>query len=325
MHALTAAFGERLARGQFPAAVLWVEVDPSKVDVNVHPTKREVRFENGGAVHDFVMHAVRKSLDARAGEVFAHAPCGKSGVEAAIMRYEQKRLDSGLETRDAGFERPGRGTRDSGLERLEFGQGFPSHESRVTSHEVFRPIGQLSSTYIICEGEGGALVLIDQHAAHEKLGFENLKRQYACGSVAVQRLLVPESVELGVKELAYVEEHLGLLDRAGFEVEPFGGNTLLVKAVPAILGDASTTPVFEELASDLENYGGSRTFDEEIERIFAVVACHAQVRAGDRLSNEEIAALVRDIERENIAHCPHGRPAVVKIEKSEIEKWFKRS
>ncbi|HPM41464.1 MAG TPA: DNA mismatch repair protein MutL, partial [bacterium] len=122
----------------------------------------------------------------------------------------------------------------------------------------------------------------------------------------------------------YVMENLELLSKAGFEVEPFGGATLLVKAVPDVLGDASVARLFGELATELEEIGSSEKVEEAIERIFAVVACHRQMRAGDKLSPEELSALVRDVERKGVTHCPHGRPAIVRVERGEIERWFKR-
>ncbi|MFH0800507.1 MAG: DNA mismatch repair endonuclease MutL [Pseudomonadota bacterium] len=338
MHAVSAAFGERLSRGEYPAAVLWIDVDPSEVDVNVHPAKREVRFSNGSAVHDFVMAAVRKVVQSNLLSTIA-PDITRSGVESAMFRYEQSRLTDSDSS--SGFKTLRRATppweAGEGSRRVSGGEGVSPSEvaskggvareqgfETCTRAGTLRVLGQLASTYIVCENADGMLVLIDQHAAHERLGFDALKQGYAAGKVPRQRLLLPERVELGVKGLAYVEENFGLLTRAGFEIEPFGGGTLLVKEVPAILGDVALSPLFEKLAAELEEIGGSNSVDEAAEKIFAVVACHRQVRGGDALSSEELAALVRDIERENVTHCPHGRPAIVKIEKSEIEKWFKR-
>ena len=167
-------------------------------------------------------------------------------------------------------------------------------------------------------------MIIDQHAAHERLGFDRLKSHYAKGSVPQQQLLIPEQIELGAKEIAYVSECSEALAAAGFEIEPFGGNTLVIKAVPAILSGVSAKPIFEKLADELEELGTSSSVDDAVEKIFAVVACHGQVRGGDKLSLEELNALVRDVERSGVTHCPHGRPAIVRISPNEIEKWFKR-
>ena len=326
MHAVSAAFGERLRRGEYPAAVLWLEIDPAEVDVNVHPAKREVRFARSGAVHDFVMAACRKAFASTNGPT-ANTASSLRLARSGAARSTAPRPPLMEATESDGLRRRSeavlaRGPRElDGVSRSEeavFAFGPNVHEG------VLRVIGQLGATYIVCEDEGGTLVLIDQHAAHEKLGFDQLKANHSQGFIPQQVLLVPERVELGPKERAYVMDNLELLSKAGFEVEPFGGSTLLVKAVPEILGDSSVACIFAELAAELEEIGSSEKVDETIERIFAVVACHRQVRSGDRLSAAELSALVRDIEREGVTHCPHGRPALVRVEKGEIERWFKR-
>lgn len=315
MHAVTQAFGERLHAGQYPASVLWLSIDPSKVDVNVHPAKREVKFAESGVVHDFIMCAVRKVISAAPAKISATdvSKDFSAGVEKAINRFEEGRLLS-MEKRPMSF--------------------LPQTAEKCISKEMtfsddrqtfLRPLGQFASTYIVCEDPDGTLVLIDQHAAHERLGFDELKRQYAAGSVHVQRLLVPEIVELGDKGVSYITEHSDSIAAAGFEVENFGGGSLVVKSVPALLGGLGTDHLFHEVARELEEFGGSHTVDQVVEHIFAVIACHRQVRGGDRLAADEISRLVSDVERENVTTCPHGRPAVVKIEKGEIEKWFKRT
>ncbi len=142
--------------------------------------------------------------------------------------------------------------------------------------------------------------------------------------MAGQGLLIPENIELGAKELGYIKDNLEVLTKAGFEIEPFGGNTIVVKTVPEMLSGVSLEKIFLELAAELEEIGTSHSVDDVIDRIFTVIACHGQVRRGDKLSNAELINLVRDIERENVTHCPHGRPAIVRVNQTEIEKWFKR-
>lgn len=319
MHAVSAAFGERLQRGRYPAAALWIDIDPAKVDVNVHPTKREVRFAESGAVHDFVMSAVKKAVTSAPATIQTadKIPNMRQGVEAAINRFEERRLFD--QASDCHPERS-KGSPIGPLALLRAGGILPSTQNDARLH----PIGQLGKTYIICEDADATLVIIDQHAAHERLGFDALTKQYSLGKVPEQRLLIPERVELGAKQTAYIMENSDAIARAGFEVEPFGGSTLMVKTVPALLGDANVGHVFEKMADELEELGSSHSIDDVVKRIFAVVACHRQVRAGDKLSIDELSALVRDIECENVMHCPHGRPAIVRIERGEIEKWFGR-
>lgn len=310
MHAITQAFGERCHGGEYPAAVLWIDIDTAKVDVNVHPAKREVRFSDTGAVYSFLLSAVRKPVSEAWVSISAEPAC-TSGVEEAINRFESSRLAS---------EETPMWDRDRGV------RGRAHHAPCQTEAVGARlaPLGQYALGYVVCEDADGSLVLIDQHAAHERLGFEELKAAYADGSIPQQRLLIPESVDLGESAAAYIEENMEGLAAAGFELEPFGGGTIVVKAIPAMIGGKSVAALMERLAQEFEGMGRAPSVDEAMERIFALTACHGQVRAGDRLTGEELAALVRDVERNNVTSCPHGRPAVVRIERVEIEKWFKR-
>ena len=300
-HALLAGYETFLPRGSYPVAVLFLTVDPEIVDVNVHPTKREVRFANGSMVHDFVESSVRKAVSGRALRDFvARASGGGEAVPTSSSRAPA----------DVGAWRS---------------HGIASSPSLLAMTHGLRVIGQLHDAFIVCEGENGKLVLVDQHAAHERLGFENLKEQLARGAIQQQRLLLPEQLKLAPKELAVISEHSEALKKAGFETEFFGGGSVIVKAVPAILGDVSLKMVFEKIAEELAEFGSSRTIQEEMDKIFSVIACHRQVRAGDSLSHEEMQTLVNDIERAALTFCPHGRPAVVEIERTEVDKWFKRT
>lgn len=309
MHALSQAFEGRLDRGASPSAVLWIEIDPARVDVNVHPAKREVKFAAPSEVHSFLMSAVKKrisskapavSLPAASTDAGAPGPSTEARALAAVMRFERDRL-----------VRAPRFTETSQT-------SFPAQEPRM------RPLGQFGRAYIACEGEAGELVIIDQHAAHERLGFDALVAQYASGRVAQQRLLVPEHVELARADAAAISERAQLLAEAGFEIEPFGGGTIVVKAVPEILGGSSVSLLMQRLASEFAEMDSAISLDDARKRVFALAACHMQVRAGDALAPQEIASLVRDVEREAVTSCPHGRPALVRIERDQIEKWFKR-
>jgi len=316
-HAVLAGFETFLTKGAFPIAVLYLDIDPAIIDVNVHPAKREVRFANGGMVHDFVQASVRKAVTIKSTQI--------TGVGEAIKRFEERRMWD-----------EGRGTRDEGRRTRDEGRGT-SDERRVSSFAIFpegdsspsnaglRPLGQLARTYIVCEGDFGDLVLIDQHAAHERLGFEELKRQLAKGVIEQQRLLIPEQLKLTPKELSVLLEHLHAIEKTGFELEPFGGETLVVKACPSLLGDVSLQHLFEKIAEEVSAFGSFGATNDVVNNILAVVACHRQVRAGDFLSHEEMAALVRDLEATGSSHCPHGRPAIITINRAEVLKWFKRA
>ncbi len=313
IHAATSALGDGTSRDRYPAAILWMRIDSSKVDVNVHPTKREVRFANSGAVYEFLKSAMRKGL--QSGFPISAGAVSFPDMGNAIMRFEERREKNS-------FSDMLRLVRSDKISSDPSGDGnlFPASLDSAR----LRPIGQLGLSYILCEDENRSLVVIDQHAAHERLGFEALKDQRSRGAVAGQRLLIPERIELSPKELAHVMEHFGALSEAGFEIEHFGGNSVVVKSVPEMLAGISLAGFLSDLASDLEELGASSSADDAVNRILTRIACHSQIRSGDRLSDAEVAALVRDVERERVTHCPHGRPALVKIDPQEIEKWFKR-
>ncbi len=317
-HALLSGFETFLPRGSYPVAVLYINIDPELVDVNVHPTKREVRFAKSGMVHDFVASAVKKVV---------------SGGDRLLSRQNGREYDVvfGLRPKNASRVSDPAASypwMQSPPTRLPTGPAAQQTTSATVTmliSDQLRVIGQLDRAFIVCEGDEGKLVLIDQHAAHERLGFEELRGQLAKGHVEVQRLLLPERIDLSPREKAVIMEHIRGIETAGFETEDFGGGTVVIKAVPAILGDVSLKNLFEKFAVELSDFESSAAADEETDKIFQVVACHRQVRAGDSLCKEEMESLVRQMEQGGISHCPHGRPALVTIERSEVDKWFKRS
>lgn len=334
MHAVSMAFGDRLERGAYPLAVLWIDIDPARVDVNVHPAKREVKFAESGAIHDFVAMAVKKGLANSEMFVGDHAAQMKQRVGDAIINYEARRLtnlnssepcDSRRsfnisrmvdEDQKRSYSSPSVGISTRDQTNIFAGHGLVQSRKRA--------IGQLGKTYILCEGDDGSLSVVDQHAAHERIGFDELKKQYTSTGVRSQRLIIPERVELDARSFAYLSENLKLFADAGFEIEPFGGTSMIVKSVPEIIGTSPVKGILERVASEIEEYGSSQSIEDRIDPIFAVIACHAQVRGGDRLSQSEMDALIADMERLDVKSCPHGRPAEVKVEISEIEKWFRR-
>lgn len=296
-HALLSGFETFLPRGEYPIVVLYLTIDPSVVDVNVHPTKREVRFANGSMVHDFVESSIGKAVSGRIVRDFTVAMSGGGEAVPSLCKGGEGRVDL-----------------PPLIPPYKGGEGFR-----------LRVLGQFDRAFIVCEGLEGKLVIIDQHAAHERLGFETLKEQLAKGSIEQQRLLLPEQLGLSPKDMAVISEHLDKIREAGFDLEPFGKDIIVVKGVPSILGDISLKMIFEKIAGELAEFGSSRAANEELDKILSVIACHRQVRAGDLLSTEEMQSLVRDVERKGASHCPHGRPAVVTIERTEVDKWFKRS
>lgn len=335
MHGVTAGYGAVLERGRYPVAAVFVEIDPQTVDVNVHPTKREVRFENGPAVHDVVQAAVNKALGrARQQKAFGEVAWEKS-ISPELMAREARRGDLGFSVCHS--------DRSGGLPAGR--QGLPLHAVHPVSsiehpgsalHAVqrstindnrstLRVLSQFNKAFILCEDADGTLVVIDQHAAHERLGFEELTRQYRAGKIEKQQLLFPQTMTFTPEEIAAFEEARELFERAGFEAEHFGGNDIIVKAMPAILGDADVKPLFEKIFTEFSELGSSTAIDEKLSHMFSVIACHRQVRAGDHLSTPEMQRLVDDIVREKVDACPHGRPAIIRFSRRDINGWFKRT
>ena len=188
-----------------------------------------------------------------------------------------------------------------------------------------RVIGQAFEGYLICES-AESLLVIDQHAAHERVAFERLRRAYADGGVARQRLLVPAVVDVGAQAAPLLADALAELENLGFELEPFGGNSFAVRAVPALLSDGDPTTLVRDLAEELTDIGRSRRLAEAAESVLARLACHSAVRVGQSLDAEQIRALLVAMDQADFAgNCPHGRPAFITLPRSDLERLFKRT
>lgn len=192
-----------------------------------------------------------------------------------------------------------------------------------------RPVGTLAHTYILCESPDRTLILIDQHAAHERIGYEKLKKNFGAdrqtsGEAPSQKLLLPLAWEAAPKQAAILQTHLENLKSLGLVLEPFGGNTFRVLSVPLLLRESQIQTVLEKLTEELEESAASRALEETFNHVLKTMACHAQVRAGDSLSPDELRHLLKEMDAFHATHCPHGRPTFVEISKSEIEKWFRR-
>ena len=188
-----------------------------------------------------------------------------------------------------------------------------------------RVIGQAFEGYLICES-GESLVVIDQHAAHERVTFERLRHAYADGGVTRQRMLIPVVVDVGAQAAPLVVEHLADLESLGFELEPFGGSSFAVRAVPALLGDNDPATLVRDLAEELTDVGRSRRMTQAAESVLARLACHSAVRVGQSLTAEQIRALLVSMDNVEFAgNCPHGRPAYITLPRTDLERLFKRT
>ncbi len=297
-HAVMDGYRSLLPSGQYPLAVVFLEIDPTKVDVNVHPTKQEVRFENSGAVHNFVAGAVRKS----------------AAIAPSPPLTPPRHYNFGGQAYKGG-DLP-----------IQFNSQTHQPKNSKTFFSSFRIIGQLSGTYVLCEGEDEKLIAIDQHAAHERIGFEKLKSELEKGAIAAQRLLIPEQIELIPRDAGYLSENLDMLHKFGIDIEPFGGKTFIIKAVPTLLADSDIKTLVNKLAREIAEIGTSAASEELTDHVLKTMACHAQVRAHHKLSTGEMQSLLNQMDQwPNTTKCPHGRPTFIEFGADEVGKWFKRT
>ena len=346
--ALRGAYADFLARDRHPAAVLFLEIDPLYVDVNVHPAKAEVRFRDPSLVRGLIVGALRHAL-AAAGHrasttVAADALAGfqaHTGVSAgfspslpsargwsgwqgwAAPASVHAQVIPGLNDRSARVE--------SHLGEVDISP-FKSAESATPTScgEDLRdyPLGaaraQLHGTYIVAQTRDG-LVVVDQHAAHERLVYERMKSQMAKGAVTRQALLTPEVVELDPAEAERISARVDELAELGLIVEPFGAGAVLVRETPALLGDTDVQGLIRDIADDLAEHGAALALSERLGEVCGTMACHGSVRAGRVLSAPEMNALLREMEATpHSGQCNHGRPTYVELKLADLEKLFGR-
>ncbi|HKY64348.1 MAG TPA: DNA mismatch repair endonuclease MutL [bacterium] len=321
-HAIVSGYRGLLMTQQYPMAVLYLEVDPSRVDVNVHPTKREVRFSDSNVIHHLISESIRHRLDQapwKEGEAASSPAAVQAAPEGWSWDQPQERVRNAIDDFLARSPQPSLGT------RAFVPPPEPAKQAKVgmLDFQELRLIGQFDATYLVCESRG-SLLLIDQHAAHERIGFEALKKSYLSGPLAQQRLLTPLTFQLAEGEAAKLRSCLDALEPFGFAVDEFGENSFVLKAHPTLLKDSDWLALLREIAEELEEQPLAG-LEERIDHVLATMACHRQIRAHHRLTEEEMRALLGQLEgTPRSYHCPHGRPVMVEIAAEEIEKWFKR-
>jgi len=334
--ALRVAYRDLIANGRHPVAALFLEVPPEAVDVNVHPMKTELRFRDGGAVRGALISALRRSLAVGAGT----APVASSDMpEPALATAAEPHptLPPGFAETPAnnGFlvPAPRPGAWQPGLRLPAPLPAWRPAETGLPTPPVAhdddaplgRPVAQLMDTYIVAEAPDGAMVLVDQHAAHERLMHEQLRAQFLDGAVRTQPLLLPAVVDMPALDAARLAEAAPTLARLGLEIEGFGGGALLVRAMPALLGNPDPAPLLRDMAAELAEWEEATALDRKLDAAIARMACHGSIRAGRRLKPEEMSALLRQMEATpRAATCSHGRPTFLRFGKPEFEKLFGR-
>ena len=348
-HAIRQAFSDFLHQARHPAYVLFLELPPHLVDVNVHPAKHEVRFRESRQVHDFVQQAVRRRLsDGVLGVAVADEPTEAVNAPDTPIAIPSQR-DGGDDPRSPSPRRPsGSGTRDF-RPQLGVGDGRRVYQASLALQRPaadkgpaspmpacvdssaatdIPPLGfalaQLNGVYLLAESAEG-LILVDIHAAHERIGYERLKAAWSTGRVTSQPLLVPYSLQVDPREADRLEQHCETLARLGLVLDRLGVDRVVVREVPALLRQADMEALVRDLLADLTEQGETTRVEEAVDSVLATLACHGSVRANRRLTLDEMNALLREMERtERIDQCNHGRPTWVRLSHAELDRLFLR-
>jgi DNA mismatch repair protein MutL len=325
-HALRQAYQDVLYHGRHPACVLYLEVDPATVDVNAHPAKHEVRFRESRLVHDFLFRAIHRAL----AEL---RPATSQPAATAVPARGFMEQGFAADRRQAGMplqvsEQLGQYRRLHGAPAVA-AAARPAVASLADAEPAAVPplgfaLAQLKGIYILAENEKG-LVLVDMHAAHERISYEHLKRSYREDGIRTQPLLVPLSLAVSRGEADESERRQEWFAALGFEIDRNGPEQLVVRQVPALLANADVEALVRDVLSDLQTHGRSRRIEESINELLSTMACHGSVRANRRLTLEEMNALLRDMERtERSGQCNHGRPTWVQLGLQELDALFLR-
>jgi DNA mismatch repair protein MutL len=326
MGALRGGYADLLHGGRYPVAALFIELDPHEVDVNVHPAKAEVRFRDPSLVRGLVVRALQ---DALSGGARKSATTGAERLVSFARPQPAANFASGWR----GASAPYRGGLAEAAQAAFESLAQPGADTRaelapVLQADLERPLGaaraQLHETYIVAQTADG-LVIVDQHAAHERIVYEKLKRALTEKGISRQLLLVPAVVELDPSDVAALLAHAEEIAKLGLVLEPFGQGAVLVRETPALLGEADAQNLVRDLAEHIAEWDEALPLERNLLAVASRISCHGSIRAGRRLKPEEMNALLREMERtENAGQCNHGRPTYVELKLFDIEKLFGR-
>ncbi len=359
--AITRGYGQRLMKGRYPQVALFMDIDPVLVDVNVHPSKQEVRFEDSGLIYKSVASTIARALGDQLNpfntskientpdeaiirpSYHNNAPFAEK-IETPAWEYFQGNneketqgsiMEPSMTQADLFADNKISGSVESEPDLLFVGKKYETSippapagdvEKKVDfslGGETPRVIGQLKGTYLLFQERDG-LLMIDQHAAHERILYEILKSRYASSKVERQTFLLPVDFELSIKDARVLDEKLEQLAALGFEIENFGGNSFLIRAVPAILVNSDWENFLRDLIPVLDEED-DLTGDRAMDKLLTVMACHGAIRAGQSMTSQEMTLLVEQLQKLDLAsNCPHGRPVFKRFSYTEIEKMFKR-
>ena len=339
--ALRGAYQDFLARDRHPVVALYIDLPSDHVDVNVHPAKTEVRFRNPGLVRGLIVSALRHSLAAaghRASTTVSDYALGKIQAEQPQYAFQQNynrqphsapyRHDPALQPLVDGVAPTVSNDYGFSAKVEESGEAYNPQTGEVAQDYTVNPLGaaraQLHETYVVAQTQDG-IVIVDQHAAHERLVYERMKAAISGQGVARQALLIPDIVDLGETDAARVLARADELAEMGLVIEPFGTGAVAVRETPALLGEMNIQSLLRDLADDISEYDEALSLKEKFEHVCGTMACHGSVRAGRRLNGAEMNALLRDMEATpHSGQCNHGRPTYVELKLADIERLFGR-
>ena len=332
-HAVTDGYASFLGKGTQPTFVLFLDVDPDRIDVNVHPAKREIRFADKEAVHQFVRHTLRHAFsglerklvlgtDSAKAETIGVAPMSAAPVLTGGAGPSSSAIQP---TRKGGI----RGAED--IPSFKVAPGAPPLFTAEAATSYGTPsavdvtaFGQILRTYLVAQ-VGQELHVIDQHTAHERVQFQRLMRRWKSREVASQPLLIPEPVELTVMQSALLQKHFGGLEQLGLHLELFGTSAVAVRAIPVGLGPLNASLLLQDLLEDMSEWHSTSSFDAKAQSVLATMACKSAVQAGRSMSLPEIEQLIRDwVDEGLVMTCPHGRRTAFRLSADELDKLFGR-
>ena len=336
--AVRVAYRDVIAAGRFPVVALFIELPAEELDVNVHPAKTELRFRDAAAIRSLVIGGLRAALSGGAGGGLAASPdVGTAYAPRPALHLLQSRRPPAawrpppLPGMEPAPPHPKMGHSGTGFAEARLplaagpaGRVLPPMEPQP-DHPLGAPLAQVLDTYVIAVASDGSLVLVDQHAAHERLTHEAIREQMLTGGVRSQPTLTPAVVDLSPSDAARLLARAGDLARLGLEIEGFGPGAILVRALPAALGAPEPAPLLRDLADEFAEMDEAVSLDARLDAVIARLACHGSIRAGRRLTQPEMDHLLRQMEATpRAATCSHGRPTFLKFSKAEIEKLFGR-
>jgi len=309
-------YGQRLMKGRYPQAIIFIEIEPTLIDINVHPAKQEIRFHQGQAIYQAISLMINKALKDQ------FKPFGDTEFQEEKIQY--KPFTDRVDISEPKWQYSAISEKEEPLRNESTVLDKTPELQLSLIKESPRLIGQLRDSYLLFQAEDG-LLIIDQHAAHERILYEQLKKRYQDLKIDIQPFLIPVKMEMSLKDSRILIEKVDQLRDLGFDMEHFGGNTFILRSVPSILVNINWEAFISDLIPVLGKNNDSLTVDKSIDELLTVMACHGAIKAGQTLSQREMMNILEGLDKLNLpTNCPHGRPVFKKFNYYDIEKMFKR-